>query len=161
MNLKVRILIGLVITGLISGAVYWWHLSNKNIGAGTELVFYGNVDIREVHLAFNGSEHVSKILVDEGDRVQAGQLLASLHTERLQAALDQASTDADALRAESKSATLSYQRIKSLASRKMASTDEADVAKAKSLAAQAYVTAAEAVRTVAEQALKDAQLYAR
>lgn len=50
-------------------------------------MLYGNVDIREVRLAFNGSEHVGEILVEESNRVQTGQLLARLHTERLQAAL--------------------------------------------------------------------------
>jgi HlyD family secretion protein len=55
---------------------------------------------------------------------------------------------------------LSYERVKSLAARKLASTDEADVAYAKSQAASAHVAAAEAVVTVAEQALKDAELYA-
>lgn len=49
------------------------------------LVLYGNVDIREVDLAFNNSEHIDRLLVQEGDRVSKGQLLATLHQERLQA----------------------------------------------------------------------------
>jgi len=44
---------------------------------------YGNVDIREVRLAFNGSEHVEEMLVDEGDQVKPGQLLARLHADGL------------------------------------------------------------------------------
>lgn len=160
MNIKVRILIGLLIVGVAGGVGYWWYASNQSLAPETELVLYGNVDIREVRLAFNGSEHVDEILVDEGDRVQAGQLLARLHTERLQAALEQAKADVVALQAESKAAALSYQRIKSLAARKLASPDEADVAEAKSHAAIAHVAAGEAVVAVAEQALKDAQLYA-
>lgn len=160
MNIKVRILIGLIIVGVAVGVAYWWYTAKQNKLPETELVLYGNVDIREVRLAFNGSEHVDEILVDEGDRVQAGQLLARLHTERLQAVLEQAKADVVALQAESNAAALSYQRIKLLAARKLASPDEADVADAKSRAAIAHVAAGEAVVAVAEQALKDAQLYA-
>ena len=158
--MKKRILIGLIILGLGSGAAYWWYRIDKNSETETELVLYGNVDIREVRLAFNGSEHVSEILVQEGDRVQAGQLLARLDNTYLQTSLERARADLVALQAEAHAAALSYQRIKSLAARKLASAEEAEEADAKSRAASAHVVAAEAVVAQAEQALKDAQLYA-
>ena len=88
MNRKVRILIVLIVAGIGAGIAYWWQSSEKDTGQVSELVLYGNVDIREVRLAFNGSEHVAAIRVDEGDQVQAGQLLASLHAASLQAAWD-------------------------------------------------------------------------
>jgi HlyD family secretion protein len=47
------------------------------------LVLYGNVDLREVDLAFNGSERIAAVLVQEGDWVREGQLLARLDTSRL------------------------------------------------------------------------------
>jgi len=106
------------------------------------------------------SEHVREILVQEGDRVQAGQLLARLHTERLQAAWERARADAVAAEAEAHAAQLSYERIKAMAARKLASKEEADEADAKYQAASAHVTAAQAVVAEAGQALKDAQLYA-
>ena len=45
----------------------------------TRLTLYGNVDLREVDLAFDNAEHVAEILVQEGDLVTAGQVLAALH----------------------------------------------------------------------------------
>jgi HlyD family secretion protein len=42
------------------------------------LRIYGNVDIREVNLAFRVAGRVQRLLVDEGDAVQPGQLLAQL-----------------------------------------------------------------------------------
>lgn len=39
---------------------------------------YGNVDIRDVNLAFRVGGRVQRVLVDEGDRVQPGQLLAQI-----------------------------------------------------------------------------------
>ena len=50
---------------------------------GGELVLYGNVDLRQVDLAFNNSERIAAVLVQEGDRVQRGQVLARLDTSRL------------------------------------------------------------------------------
>ncbi len=45
-----------------------------------ELKLYGNVEIREVQLGFRVGGRVSKLLVDEGDRVAPGQVLAELDT---------------------------------------------------------------------------------
>jgi HlyD family secretion protein len=159
-NRKVRILIVLVIVILVTGAVYLWYTSAESVSDSTALVLYGNVDIREVRLAFNGSEHVDTILVEEGDRVTSGQLLARLHTERLVAARERAQADVVAARAEEHAAQLSFQRIKSLASNKLASREDEDVAEAKSRVASAHVTAAEAVLAEADQVLKDTELRA-
>jgi signal transduction histidine kinase len=49
------------------------------------LLLYGNIDIREADLAFNNSEHIDKLLVQEGDRVHQGQdkLTASCEVDKL------------------------------------------------------------------------------
>jgi len=47
------------------------------------LLLYGNVDLRQVELAFNNSERISEVLVQEGDKVVRGQPLARLDTSRL------------------------------------------------------------------------------
>jgi HlyD family secretion protein len=154
------ILIALVVAGAAAAAGYWWWMRNNEQLPETELVLYGNVDIREVRLAFNGSEHVGEMLVDEGDRVQAGQLLARLHTELLQAALDRARADVVAAEAEAHAAELSYRRVKELAGRKLASPETLDEAEAKSRVARAHVAAAEAALAEHAQALKDAELHA-
>ncbi|MGD8926064.1 MAG: efflux RND transporter periplasmic adaptor subunit [Thioalkalispiraceae bacterium] len=158
--MKKRILIGLLIVVIASGAIYWWRVSNQETTEESKLVLYGNVDVREVRLAFNGNEHVGAILVDEGDHVKSGQLLARLHTERLQAALDRARADANAVKAEAMVAELSYQRIKKMAARKLASKEAEDEAEGKSRAAAARVVAAEAAVAEKAQAIKDAELYA-
>jgi len=63
----------------------WWYLGTRDVADNNRLVLYGNIDIREADLAFNNSEHVAELLVQEGDRVHKGQLLATLHTERMEA----------------------------------------------------------------------------
>ena len=160
MKKKILILIVLLIIAIGAGAYFWWHHSRQTEAEGNELVLYGNVDIREVRVAFNGSEHVSQMLVDEGDQVHAGQLLARLQTERLQASLDRARADVVAAKANAVSALLNYRRVKALVKRKMVSESDADVAQANSEAKTAQVAAAEAVMADAQQALQDADLYA-
>ena len=47
------------------------------------LVLYGNVDMRQVNLAFNNSERIAEVLVQEGAKVRRGEILARLDTSRL------------------------------------------------------------------------------
>ena len=159
MSRKLRVISVLISVGVLAAGVYGWHVSKGRSVQQSDLVLYGNVDIREVHLAFNGSEHVGEILVDEGDRVQADQLVARLHTERLEAARDRARAELAAAQARAHAAQLTYQRIRTVADRKLASTEQADEAEGNSLAAAADVAAAEAVLAEADQAVRDAELH--
>jgi len=62
-----------------------WFLQTEGNQSATELKIYGNIDIRKVDLAFNEQERIAQVLVEEGDRVSEGQVLALLHTNRLEA----------------------------------------------------------------------------
>ncbi len=158
MRKKAVLIVALTLASLVVATVYWWRIEHGPSTLENTLVLYGNVDIREVRVAFNGNEHVGEILVEEGDRVEPGQLLARLHTERLQAARDRVSAELVAARAEADVARLRYERIKSLVASKVASEEEADESRATSLAASAQVAAAEAVLAEADQLLNDAEL---
>lgn len=159
MNKKALLSLVVIILALVAGVIYWKTQLTSSDHPGS-LVLYGNVDIREVRLAFNGNEHVGKIFVEEGDRVNSGQLLARLHTDRLQAERKRMHAEMVAAEAEAHAAKLSYQRIKRLAKQKLSSQDDADVAEAKSRVAAAHVMAAEAALAEIDQALLDAELYA-
>jgi HlyD family secretion protein len=63
------------------------------------LVLFGNVDLRQVALPFNNSERIAEVLVEEGDHVQRGQVLARLDVSRLKPQVDQAEAQAAAQRA--------------------------------------------------------------
>ncbi len=44
--------------------------------AARQLTLYGNVDVREVAVAFRQSDRIAEELVEEGDKVTKGQVLA-------------------------------------------------------------------------------------
>ena len=74
-----------LLAGLAGGGWYWYERQHSAVG--DTLVLHGNVDIREVELAFNASDRIEQILSSEGDRVTAGQLLALLDSRRLRHAV--------------------------------------------------------------------------
>jgi HlyD family secretion protein len=74
MSRKISLFLGLL---AMAGAAAWaWHV-HAGLNGATPVV-YGNVDIREVSLAFRTPGRVLQVLVDEGDVVQTGQVLARL-----------------------------------------------------------------------------------
>lgn len=80
-----RILIVAMLVIMAAGGTIWLWKSYHRGKAETSLVLYGNVDIRQVQLAFNGNQRIANILVNEGDRIKKGQLLATLEKQRLEA----------------------------------------------------------------------------
>jgi HlyD family secretion protein len=77
---------------------FWWYTSYR-AGPATELTLYGNLDLRQVDLAFNGSERIAAVDAQEGDRVHKGEVLARLDTRRLEPQVAQAEAQAAAQRA--------------------------------------------------------------
>ena len=77
-SVKKRVLILAVLVFLIvAGFLGWRWLQRKHAPSDT-ITLYGNVDIRQVQLAFNDSERIDKLLVDEGSAIHADQLIAQL-----------------------------------------------------------------------------------
>ncbi|MCH2000925.1 HlyD family efflux transporter periplasmic adaptor subunit [Acinetobacter seifertii] len=91
MNKKV-IAIVLVIIVLVIISFWVWKYNNKN-QKDNDLTLYGNVDIRQVSLAFEQSGRIEKLLVQEGDKVKAGQVLATLNTNSLEIQAKQAQAE--------------------------------------------------------------------
>ena len=78
----------IVLLAAVAACWYGWqHWRPQGQDAG---VFYGNIDVRQVSLAFEGSGRVAQVGVEEGDRVQPGQVLAVLDTRTLALQADQA-----------------------------------------------------------------------
>jgi HlyD family secretion protein len=95
MRRAVWVVVLVVVVGLAAGLAWWL---NRRESTPRELVVYGNVDLRQVELSFNNSERIAAVLVQEGDRVRQGQLLARLDTRRLDPQVAQAEAQAAAQR---------------------------------------------------------------
>ncbi|MBP7000197.1 HlyD family efflux transporter periplasmic adaptor subunit [Amaricoccus sp.] len=78
---------------LAAGWQWWSHRRPAEAGA---ITLYGNVDIRQVALAFDGSGRISALEVEEGDAVRGGEVIGRLDTEalRLQAKAQEAAVEA-------------------------------------------------------------------
>lgn len=175
MKRKIIFLLVLLVAAGISGTVLWKQKHSQE-QAVTELTLYGNVDIRQVQLAFNGSERIASMLVREGEKVHKGQLLAALDTlglehnvakakaqlaaqrqivARLKAGsrpeeIRKARADADAARIDAQNAEHTYQRLQALVAKNFVASQQADDARAAAEAAWARYQAAQDTLRLAE-----------
>ena len=166
-----RLIVVLVIVIVAVGGGAWWWLSRTGATNGP-LILYGNVEMRDVAVAFTDSGRITAVNVEEGDQVKQGEVLATLDTSRLMPALAQAQAQVDAqaaaldkLKAGSRpeeiagaqataaaahanatNALLAYQRVTMLSASSGSSTvtqSQIDAAKAASDAAAAQAEAAD------------------
>lgn len=86
--MKKKILFAFVLLVLVAAALAWKVTQRGSDDAG--LVLYGNVDLRQVSLAFNGSGRIKALAANEGDQVKAGQELGALDTKTLELEIAQA-----------------------------------------------------------------------
>jgi HlyD family secretion protein len=156
-----KILLAIVAIALLAAASsVAWHLFNNRNENGGDLVLYGNVDIRQVQLAFNGSERIAQMLASEGQQVKKGQLLAKLDTTTLQQKVHKADADVEAARLAAANAAHTYRRTRALVAKHFVAQQQADDARTASDAAQAALQAAQAAQELANKALADADLVA-
>ena len=72
------IVIGVVVIAASGIGISWMQRTGKDDGL---LRLYGNVDIREVQLAFRQPGRITQMAFDEGDSVSAGTRLAALDAQ--------------------------------------------------------------------------------
>jgi HlyD family secretion protein len=92
MNRKKIVVLAIVFL-LLAAAAAWWM--RRPAGTDGNLTLYGNVDLRQVALAFDGNGRVSALHAQEGQRVRAGAVLAMLDTRTLQLRLEAARAEAE------------------------------------------------------------------
>jgi len=172
---QILIPIAVVLLGT-AGAAAWYFNNHRTVNPDA-LTLYGNVDIRQVQLAFNGSERIATMQVREGEPVKKGQILATLDTVRLagNAELQQAQlasqrqvlsrmeagsrpeeirkaqADVEAARIAADNARHTYQRQKELAAKHFVTPQQADDALASADAAQARYDALQETLKLVQQ----------
>lgn len=166
--MKRKILVPAVILIVMAIAVGGWFRSHDDQPAdASELTLHGNIDIRQVQLAFNGSARIATMPVREGQAVRQGDLLATLDTSRLSQAeaeaearvaaqtqvlaalragtrpeeLSKLRADLRAAQVDADNAERTARRLRDLAKRKLASQEQADNARALADTARARLDA--------------------
>ncbi|MGD8340256.1 MAG: secretion protein HlyD [Gammaproteobacteria bacterium] len=77
MTVTKRLLIVVVlVTVVAAAAIFWSRVDEEN--NSDSLTLYGNVDIREVELAFRVAGRLETMHFDEGDSVEAGEIVAEI-----------------------------------------------------------------------------------
>lgn len=102
MRRRPLIILALALLAAAAGAAGWrseglWARLLPGLQRGpAPITLYGNVDIRQVDLAFNAEGRITAMKVEEGEKVESGQLLAELDAEfyRQAVALTEARRDA-------------------------------------------------------------------
>jgi HlyD family secretion protein len=83
---RIAILLLIVAIGGAGGAIYWLKYSRPSLPAGI-VSGNGRLEADEIDISTKFAGRVAEILVDEGDRVKAGQVVARMDTSDLEASL--------------------------------------------------------------------------
>jgi HlyD family secretion protein len=164
-----------LVAGVAAAGAVW--LARRGPSSSDVLTLYGNIDVRQVDVAFNEGDRIVAMHVEEGDPVERGQLLAELDGSRLEHAMleaaarvatqravvarfehgsrpeeiERARAEVAAAEAELHDARLTLQRTEKLAGADVASQQKADDARAAYLGAEARLKAArESLRLAVE-----------
>jgi len=86
-----RLVILVAVSAMAAGGYYYYQ--NRQQVPDNQLQLYGNVDIRQVQLAFQESGRLEKLYVQEGDRIKRGTLLAEIDAVRYRANLEKAQAE--------------------------------------------------------------------
>jgi HlyD family secretion protein len=156
---RARILLAVLIMLALGGGGWFYFFGDRPQGTDT-LTLYGNVDIREIQLAFKSSGQIATISVQEGAVVKKGELLATLDDTRYADALAQAKATLKVARITCENDEANYRRLAALAAKNSASIKDRDDAKAKFEAARATCEVAAAAVALAQQKFDDTRLYA-
>ncbi len=125
---------------VLVGAGWYWQTQHR--GNPQELTLYGNIEIRQVDLSFQVAGQIAQLLKEEGDQVQAGELLAVLDEKDYAMNLQKAAAEVERTLAKSQDAAAKYDRYAPLSGdNTVAKQDVESLYNAKNIAAAEYSAA--------------------
>lgn len=161
MAVKPKFLIVAVLILVLGGAGTWyWSVRHHSDHFGRGLVLYGNIDLREVNLAFHDTGRILKLLFVEGAPVKAGALMALMDPVRYQDLVraDQETLNRDL--AQRINAERTWGRVKKLTNANFNSHQQKDDARAALDMARASVRRDRAQLAFDTRQLDDTRVYA-
>ncbi len=145
----------LLALGFVGYKYYNEVYRNKGI-----LKLYGNVDIRQVNLSFRVGGRIKDLIVDEGDVIKKGDLLAKLEDDQIANKLKQAEAQVKVVEAKKYNTDLYYKRNITLCNRNLISKQECDNILSNKREVEANYSYAIAKNEEAKIAYNDCNLYA-
>ncbi len=171
------IILPIVLIAAAGGGFAWWWYGDHT-ASESAVVLYGNVELRQVELAFNDSGRIAEITAEEGEAVVKGEVVARLDASRLVPQLAQvraqvaaqtavveklkagsrpeeiaqAQANVTAAKAEADNADANFQRLSTLAesgTSSVVTASQLDAARAAKLAAGARLDASHAALALA------------
>ncbi len=131
---------------------------SKYCGNSENIILNGNVEIQDVNVSFRVSGRVQKILVNEGDSVKTGDVLAVLETDIFSSQVQWAKAKLEEASINLKNAKKDFNRNAELYKKHSVSEKVYDDAKVKYDSAEAEKNSAEALYKMATISLNDATI---
>lgn len=128
--------------------------------AHNQLTLYGNVDVRQVDLAFRVSGRVDSLYFEEGDAVSSGMLVAQLDKQPYSDQVEEASAKVASVRASLLNAERVLKRRQELISDGSVSKEDLDNALSNHEVQAASLKEAEAALAIAQTNLSFTDVYA-
>lgn len=88
-NWKILVAIALAVIGGAGGGFYWWQ-AHRSLLPASIVWSNGRIEAQEIDIDTKFAERVLQLLVDEGDMVAPGQVVAIMDTRDMQASLHKA-----------------------------------------------------------------------
>lgn len=145
----------ILVFGFVGYKYYNEVYKNRNI-----VKLYGNIDIRQVNLSFRVGGRIKELLVDEGNIVKKGDLLARLEDDQISNKLKQAEAQVEIVEAKKYNVDLYYERNLDLCNKNLISKQECDNILSNKQEAEANYSYVLAKNEEAKIAFDDCNLYA-
>jgi len=157
---KKRIILAILILSAIIIAVFHKKIFHSRNLEKNSLTLYGNIDLREVQLAFHDTGRIQELLYLEGSSVKKGDLMATMDPIRYQDMVNADKATLDRNRIQLKDAQRTYIRVKKLAHARFNSEQRLDDATEALNSAKASIHQAEAQLAFDQRQLIDTKVYA-
>ena len=155
--MKKKIVPVIVLVLVVAGALVWF-VRNRAAHDHTRISVSGNVEVTEVQVSFMTAGRILERLVDEGQSVKKGGLVARLDRVELEQVLEQARAALAVAEADAGRMRLEFARQKELFGKKVIASREFEIAQAASVMAEARVRERQAALALAQTRLDYAVL---
>ena len=154
-----RLTVGFLIL-FLAGGTAWYEATHQEKTRTDALVLFGNIDLREVQLAFHDTGRIQKLLFVEGAPVKAGALMAVMDPVRYQDLVEADLRGLERDRAQRLDAERTWARVKKLTRASFNSRQQKDDARAALDMAKAQVKKDKAQLAYDTRQLDDTKVYA-